>query len=68
MTKDMYTCVSVTGNFLRVHTSDVNKDIKLKAKDLSAKAKAKDCMEFQGQSQGLEMSTSNYSPVFLHHF
>jgi len=53
--------------------SDVNKDIglktKAKAKDLDPKAKAKaQGLESQGQGQGLEISRSNFSPVFLHHF
>ena len=44
--------------------NDVNKNLRLKtkakAKDLGPKAKAKDSR--------VEMSTSNFLPVFLHHF
>jgi len=61
-------------------TSDVNKDLGLKAKDLDPKAKAMaqglesqgqgqgQALGSQGQGQGLEISRSNFSLVFVHRF
>jgi len=56
---------------LRLKTKAKAKDLGHKAKvnDLSAKAKAKDLgPKAKAKDSRVEMSTSNFLPVFLHHF